>query len=238
METISLFFKVLWSPGETMFLLSKSPRVLAPLLFLIAFGFVTQNLLLTKLDTSEIAIKAAEQQARARGTPLTDDQKQRIRDMMHSPAYKVLTQVAAIVGSPVLITLTCVLYFALFTMLGRDGSFKAFFSITAFAFVPIIFSQLAALVSVFVVPPSAIMPDELGSLSPAAFLDRSAISPVLFAAVNSIDLVSIWILTLLIIGYRFTTRKSLSSVMRGGVVVGLFLVYVALKLAYHAILGV
>jgi hypothetical protein len=238
METISLFFKVLWSPGEAMFLLSKTPRVLAPLLFLIVFGVVTQNLLLTKLDTAEIAIKAAEQQANARGTPLPDDQKQRIRDFMHSTLYKVLTQVAAIAGSLVLITLTCVLYFALFTMLGREGSFKAFFSITAFAFIPIILSQLTALISVFVVPQSAIMPDELGSLSPAVFLDRSAMPPALFAAVNSIDVVSIWILTLLIIGYRFTVRKSLSTVTRAVAVVSLFLVYVALKSVYHGFLGV
>lgn len=236
METIGLFFKVLWSPGETMFLLSKNPRVLAPVLFLMVFSFVTQNVLLTKLDPAEIAIKAAEQQSR--GVPMTEDRKVQVRNLVHSPVYKVLTQVAAVVGSLVLITITCVLYFALFTMLGREAGFKAFFSITTFAFIPIIFRQLAALVSVFVVPVSAIMPDELGSLSPAVFLDRSAMSPVLFAAVNSIDLVNIWILSLLIIGYRFTVRKSLSTVTRAVSVVSLFLVYVALRLGYAAILGV
>jgi hypothetical protein len=236
METIGLFFKVLWSPGETMFLLSKNPRVLAPVLFLMVFSFVTQNVLLTKLDPAEIAIKAAEQQSR--GVPMTEDRKQQIRNFVKAPVYKVLTQVAAIIGSILLITITCVLYFALFTMLGREGSFTAFFSITTFAFIPIIFRQLAALVTVFVVPVSGIMPDELGSLSPAVFLDRSAMSPVLFAAVNSIDLVTIWILVLLIIGYRFTVRKSLSTVTRAVSVVSLFLVYVALRLAYAAILGV
>ena len=82
------------------------------------------------------------------------------------------------------------------------------------------------------------MPDELGSLSPSVFLDRDAISPVLFTAVSSIDLVTIWILTLLVIGYGYVTRKSLSKAARAGAVVGVFLVYAALRLAYAAISGV
>ena len=58
------------------------------------------------------------------------------------------------------------------------------------------------------------------------------------AFVNTIDLVNIWILALLIIGYRYAARKSLSGVTRAVSVVAVFLVYVALRLALASIRGV
>ena len=50
METIGLFFKTFWSPAESMFLLSKKPRVLLPLIIVavlqLGVGFVS----LSRLD--------------------------------------------------------------------------------------------------------------------------------------------------------------------------------------------
>jgi Yip1 domain len=235
MQTIGLLFKVLWSPGEAMFLLSKRPRVLVPLVFLCLFSVIAGNVMMSKLDAAELAIKTVQQSTH---TPLTDQQKEVIRNQVNSPVMKAITFTSTVIGPLFLIALTAVLYFGLFTILGREGGFKAFFSLTAFAFMPIIFRQVSAVITAFVVPTSAIMPDELGSLSPAIFLDRDRMSPVLFAFVNTIDLVNIWILALLIIGYRFTTRKSLSGVTRAVAVVGVFLVYVALRLGLAVLRGV
>src|SRR5256885_4575338 len=50
--------------------------------------------------------------------------------------------------------------------------------------------QSAALLSAFFVPSASIMPDELGSLSPAVFLDRDSWPPPVFTSVNMIDIVS------------------------------------------------
>src|SRR6478736_287390 len=105
MQTIRLMFKVLWSPSEVMFLLSKNPRVLGPVLLLCATSFIT-------------------------------------------------TAVVTIV------------YFALFSAIGREGEFKGFLSITAVACMPLVLRQLASVVSALVVPAAAITPDRLGSLSP------------------------------------------------------------------------
>ncbi len=235
MQSISLLFKVLWSPGEAMFTLSKSPKVLAPIVFLCLFSTLTGAVIMTKVDTGELAMRAIEKSPQ--GKNLSDETKEAMRQRVSSPAAKVFGLAATVIGPIVVITLVGALYFAVFTMLGREGSFKTFFSITAFAFIPGIFRQLAAMLSAFVVPTSAIMPDELGSLSPAVFLDRDAVSPVLFAGVGMIDLVSIWILILLIIGYGFVTRKSLSKVSRASAVVGVFLVYAGLRLVFAMVRG-
>ena len=236
MQSIGLLFKVLWSPGETMFLLSKNPRVITPMVFLSLFSILTGTAILMKVDSAELAMRTIERSAQGRQMP--EEQKELLRQRMHSLIVKGITFASTVIVPLVMIVLIAAVYFGLFTMLGRDGSFKAFLSITAFAFVPSIFRQLAAVLSAFVVPASSIMPDELGSLSPSVFLDRDAISPVLFTAVSSIDLVTIWILTLLVIGYGYVTRKSLSKAARAGAVVGVFLVYAALRLAYAAISGV
>jgi len=236
MQSIGLLFKVLWSPGEAMFLLSKRPRVLAPLLFLALFSIVTGGAVMMKVDSAELAMRAIEKSTR--GASLSDEQKTQIRQQMNSPVVKNFTFGSVVIGPLLMILLVAGIYFALFTMLGREGGFKAFLSITAFAFIPTIFRQLAAVFSAYVVPPSSLMPDELGSLSPAVFLDRDSISPVLFAGVNMIDVVSVWVLILLVIGYGFVTRKSLSKASRAAAVFGVFLVYVALRLGSAAVRGI
>ena len=191
---------------------------------------------MTKVDAADLAMRAIERSPQ--GANLSDGAKEQIRQRMNSPAVKGFTLASTVLGPLLIMAVVSVIYFALFTMIGREGSFKAFFSITAFAFVPGIFRQLAAMLTAFVVPSSSIMPDELGSLSPAVFLDRDSVSPVLFAGVNMIDLVSIWILILLGIGFGFVTRKSLSKTMRASAVFGVFLVYALLRLGLAALRGV
>jgi Yip1 domain len=235
MQTISLLFKVLWSPAEVMFLVSKSPRALAPVLFLCLFSLVTGSLVMTKVDEADLAIKTVE---RARGAELSDESKEAVRANANTPLSRGLTIVEKFLRPLLLITLVTVLYFGLFSIVGREHGFKTFFSLTAFAFVPLILRELSKVITAFVVPASSITADNLGSLSPAIFLKQDSVSPVLFAAVNTIDLVTIWILALLTIGYGFAARKTLSKASCAGIVIGLFLVGVIARLAFAAILSI
>jgi hypothetical protein len=172
------------------------------------------------------------------GKNMTDDQRAQMQKVMGGPIGRGLFFASAAIGPLVLVVIVSAIYFVLFTMLGRDGGFKAFMSITAYAFVPIIFSQLAGLLRAFVVPSSQLMLDELGSLSAAIFLDRDAVSPVMFAAANSIDFITLWTLALLVIGYKFVASKAMSKGTRVVAVVAVFAVYVALKLVSAAVRGV
>ena len=235
MQTISLLFKVLWSPKEVMFVVSKTPRALVPVLFLCLFSLVTGSLVMTKVDEADLAIKTVE---RARGEPLSEESKELVRSNANTPLHKAVSVIDKFLRPLLWITVISVLYFALFSIVGREQGFKTFFSLTAFAFVPLIFRQLSAAITAFIVPTSGIVADDLGSLSPALFLNRDSVSPVLFAAINTIDLVTIWILVLLTIGYGFAARKSLSKASCAAIVVGLFLVGVVARLAFAAILSI
>jgi hypothetical protein len=236
MQSIGLLLKVLWSPGEAMYLLSKNPRVLAPILFLSLFSALAGGAILMKVDSSELAIRMLERPGA--GMNLAEEQKELIRESMNSPVTRGMGFATTFLGPIFVVVLVAGIYFVIFTVVGREGGFKSFFSITAFAFIPGIFRQLAMILTVFVVPSSSLMPDQLGSVSPAVFLDRDSMSPLLFAAVNSVDAISIWILILLIIGYGFVTPKSVSKAARAGAVVCVFLVYVTLRLAVAALQGI
>ncbi|HEY2381881.1 MAG TPA: YIP1 family protein [Terriglobia bacterium] len=236
MQTIRLLFKVLWSPAESMFLLSKKPRVLVPMLFLCAFSFVAGTVMVMKVDMAELTIRALERSPQ--GATLSDQQKDLMRQQMNSPVLKSFTFVSTAIGPLLIVFCVTAIYFVLFTIAGREGGFKSFLSITTFAFIPLAVRQAAGVFSVFLIPPSSLMLDELGSLSPAVFLDRDRLSPVVFAAVNMIDLVTIWILILLVIGYGFVARKSLSKGARAACVIGVFLAYAAFRLAFAAFRGI
>src|SRR5262245_891048 len=114
MQSIGLLFKVLWSPGEAMFLLSKRPRVLAPLLFLALFSIVTGGAVMMKVDSAELAMRAIEKSTR--GASLSDEQKTQIRQQMNSPVVKNFTFGSVVIGPLLMILLVAGIYFALFTM--------------------------------------------------------------------------------------------------------------------------
>src|SRR5579883_814241 len=168
MTSIGLLFKVLWSPREAMFLVSKNPRPLMPLGLLCLFTFLTQNVILANVDSSQL-----------------------------SAASEAVMLATLLVDPIARIAIIALLYFGLFTLVGRIAGFKSFFAITSFAFVPSVFSFVAKMVLAFRDPPSSLIADVAGSIGPAMFLHRDTTSPYLFTAVNAMDLVNIWILALL-----------------------------------------
>lgn len=235
MEAVKLLFKVLWAPGETMFHVSKKPRVLAPLILICLFSLGSAIVNFTKLDPAEMTIRVLERSGRAETLP--EDVKDRIMAQSRGTTARVLGFASALVWPIMVVVVVTGIYFLVFTILGREGSFKAFLAATAFAFIPTIFRQLAMILSVFALPPSDIFLDELGSISPAVFLDRDAVSRVVFVGASLLDVVSIWILILLVIGYGFLVRKSVSKTMRAAGVFGVYLIYTGLRLGMAALFG-
>jgi Yip1 domain len=221
MRSITLLFKVLWSPGEAMSFIARNPRWILPVSLLICSSLAGAAIVKSKLP--DLPMRVIERSATGRN--LSDDVKDNMRRQADSPAAWIFTLIFSGIRPVLLLVTVSAIYFSIFTIIGREGTFKSFFSITAFAFLPMIFRQIATALTAFFVPSSSVMPDELGSLSPAVFLDRDAVSALVFSATNMIDVVSIWTLSLMIIGYAFVARKSLSRATRGGVVLGVFLFY-------------
>ena len=225
METIGLLIKVFWAPGEAMFLLSKKPQVLAPLLFLCAVSLMSSLIVFSKIDMMQIFIRQAEQQGRV----LSEEDRANMSRM--SSVMTPVFIVSATVGTAIFITVTAAIYFGIFTLIGRDGGFKTFYAITAFAFLPMIFRSVVAAIQALFVPQSSLVMEEMGAMSLAVFLDPTAVSKLTYAVASVVDIVSIWTAILLIIGFKFVTRKSVGTPVRVTAVVTVYLVFSALGVA-------
>ncbi len=234
MEGISVLFKVIWSPGEAMLRAAKNSKTaLAPILLLTIAGIIFTMIMFSHVSMGEIALRAMEQSGRAQ--QLTPEQKERFLTASNGPVPKVISTVAATVGPTMTVAVVALIFFGVFSIVGRDGPFKSFFSVTAFACVPLIVRNIASVATVMIVPQSSLMVDEIGSISPAIFLDRTSVSKAVFTLVNQLDVVSIWILILLVIGYRFVARKSVSATMRAVCVFGVWLVWVLARVALSSV---
>jgi len=229
MESISLLAKVFWSPGETMFKVAKNPKVVAPLLFITLSAIVSVLVMTSYVNMFEMSMRMQEQQGRVQ--QMTPEQRAQAMQFANNPVFKILTVVAGSVFPTLMVLAIAAIYFGLFTLVGRSGTFKAFVAVTAFAFIPGLVRTIATILTVVIVPQSQIMLDELGSIGPSLMVDRVGMSPKLFAALSQLDVVSIWILSLLVIGYGHLTSKGVSAATRAVCVFGVFLVYVGFRVA-------
>jgi Yip1 domain len=231
MRSLSLLFKVLWSPGKVMSFAAASPCFVVPLSLIISSSLASTAIVKAKVP--DLPLRVIERSPA--GLNVSAEMKDRIREQANSATSWILTMIFSGLRPVLLLLIVSAIYFSIFTVIGSKAAFGAFFSITAFAFVPMVFRQIAAALTAFFVPSAAIMPDELGSLSPAVFLDRDSVSPLLFTAVNMIDIVSIWTLCLMVIGFAFVTRRKVMMRGRAAVVFGVFLAYELIKMIIQTI---
>ena len=71
MRSVGLLLKVLWSPAEAMFLVSKNPRALVPIVFLALCSLAGGMLVMAKVPASELAMRAIERSPQGADLPST-----------------------------------------------------------------------------------------------------------------------------------------------------------------------
>ena len=234
MEGFALLFKVLWAPGEAMFRAVKNNKtVLAPILLLTIAGIALAVVVFSHINMGDVAMRALERSGRAQ--QMTPEVKERVMAQANGPIPRVMSMVFATIGPTLTIFLVTLIYFGVFSIVGREAKFPAFFAVTAFAFVPLIVRDIAAALSVLVVPSTSLEVDEIGSISPSIFVDRGTMSRPLFTFINQIDVISIWILLLLVIGYGFVVRKGTSATARTASVFAVWLFWVGLRMVLSSI---
>jgi hypothetical protein len=230
MESIGLLFKVLWAPGAS----KKPSAAFVAIIFLMIVGMISSVVVFTHLDMGEMTLRMLDRSPQFQN--LSAEQRQQMVANSNGPLAHTFALVGAAITPWLYTTFLTLLFFGLFTFVGRDAGFKTFFVITALALLPLVLRYVATMLTVMIVPSSSIMPDEFGSISPSIFVDRTTVSKTLFTLLNQLDIVTIWILSLLVIGYRYATTKQVSVVARVGCVFGIWLVWVALRVALSSFL--
>src|SRR5262245_6544995 len=117
MKAIGLLFKVLWSPGEAMFLLSKNPRVLAPMVFLSLSSLLAGIAIQTKVSFGELYMNMLARSPQAAQMP--EEAKAQMQRIMTMPAVQGVFMASAVVIPLVTVLIVAAIYFGLFSMLNN-----------------------------------------------------------------------------------------------------------------------
>ena len=235
MRALVRILKVFWSPGDAFTEIAESKiPAWAPLIFLMVLGFGGALIFSSMIDLGELAVRAAEQGPG--GGELTDEQRENIARIMNSPVARVFRYIGALF-LPLIVLIISGIYFGVFMILGSSAPFRSFYSVTAHAFLPTIVSSAVSITMILMIPSSAINPAELGIISPAIFFDPLEVSAPLMALARSLDLVTIWVLVLLTIGYRRLAPRRTSAITVAVAVFGVWLVTVAVRVGFNVLVS-
>ena len=227
MRAFALILKTLWSPGSAFREIRESrtgPWI--PFLVFIAIGVSSTYLLTSRIDFGEALMREVLRGPQAGDMSLDD--MNALRETFNNPYVTAGLYMASLwwvgVSLPV-----ATLYYLIFLMVGSRAGFMRFWSVTAFAFTPILVAGVAGLGVMYTIPPSAFSLGQMNVLSAAVFMDPQAESGALYALAQATSLTTIWILALLTIGYGVLTPKRIGAATRAVIVVIPWLFVVATR---------
>ncbi len=225
MRGAQLVLKTFWSPGAAFNEIAQARiPAWAPIIVLAVTGLVTTAVITLNIDPGELVLRALEQSPQ--GQNLSEEQKDRIVQNARQGPIRYIGFGFALVGPLVLTLLLSAVYFGIFMILGSSAGFRTFFSLTAFAQLPLLIRNIAAALMVLLIPSSALNPQELGGIAVSTFLDPTEVSQPVFTAAQSFDLITFWVLILLIIAYGNMAPRRMSIITRSGAVMSLWVVWV------------
>ncbi len=194
---------VFWAPVRSLQEASLEPAILLPLAVPTAFASLTSLIVYFTLDPADPSLAV----------------------------IWLIGLVSAAIGPVVIVLLVSSFFFALFSLLGRQAGYRAFLSVTAFAFVPTALHHLAQ-GSLLLLPIAQQMSGpQFGRLNLALFLDVESVSSAALVAAGMIDVISLWVLALLVVGYRYVVRPGVAPAARVAAVVLPWLVYAGIRIA-------
>ncbi len=220
---------VLVAPEKTFRALAIHPYWLAALLLLVASGLALSLVVTPKLDMKQVMREAIEES----GQELPEAQLERQVEMAEK--FKWVGTASQVVLQPAVYLLMAGIFLVVLRLTGSEIDFRRSLSVSVHGMMPFL---VATLLTIPVVMSRAelslkdVQSARYLHSNLAAFASDSTGKP-LMALLSSIDLFSIWTIVLLTIGYRVVGRVSKAAAF--GVVIGLWAVVVAGKVALAAL---
>jgi hypothetical protein len=214
---LTILGNVFVAPAEAFKALASRPIWLAPLLLSVGLGIAFAAVYLAKADPLEVT------RARVEAGPQAAKMEPAQREAMIAMQAKALKPIGwglAVLGSPLWFTLAGLYFMVVFRFVyGASLSFRQAFSIVAIVSLATGLVQTALLLLTFWLKGDWNIPPELVlQTSPALFLDRADTKMWLFALVSSLDLFTIWRLSLYAIGFGIVTRRTTGSASWAGII--------------------
>ncbi|HXA17812.1 MAG TPA: Yip1 family protein [Thermoanaerobaculia bacterium] len=212
---------VLFSPDATFASIAKRPDWVVVLLLIVVLALA--NGLLT---SSRIDFGAPAREAMAQNKNLSQEQIDRA-ERISVGMGKVAKFIAPVIAVIALLIVAGAILVAV-RLAGGEGDFKQAFAVTCYAWIPNLIQGVVLTIIIFAKGATAINPQSLATMvrsSPAFLVDMKS-QPMAFALLSSLDLFTIWVVVLLIIGFAYVAR--VSKAKSGSVVVSLWIVTILL----------
>ncbi|MBI4469745.1 MAG: YIP1 family protein [Acidobacteria bacterium] len=225
---------IYFSPGEVFADVNRKPTWVIPILIsvIVAMGFSLYFTKRVSVDFDQMIRQQMQEKAAEQGRELTEEQVEAALKVASITTRFAWAFPVAVV--PLLMLVITGALFAGFQMLQAETTFKKAFSVVTWshACVSIVEYGLGAIV--IAANPEAVdptRPNDITMTNLGAFFSAKEISPALHSLLSAVDIFTIWLLILLVIGFkaisrRFTTGKSAT------IVVGAWALWVLAKMAW------
>ncbi|HET7710320.1 MAG TPA: Yip1 family protein, partial [Thermoanaerobaculia bacterium] len=216
---------VMLSPVETFESIARRPDVLFPLLAIVIISIITGTIVASQVDFEPIARETMEQQSAGRPAPPPEQFDRGVKFM--AGFWKALAYASPVFSIVIFGLIAGVLLLA-FRLFGGEGNFKQAFSITLYAWIPLLIKGIIATIVLTTRENLTLMDLQNPVRSNLGFLVEGKSQPFAFALLSSVDVLTIWALVLFILGFSAMSR--FSRVKSAVVVLSLWAVTLLLKL--------
>ena len=217
----------LFAPNETFREIAAKPDFGVALAVLLIVGAICTFIIAQHVDFESSTREAFESQSQQMSK---EDIDRAVR--IGSSVARALMYFAPVISLIFYVAIAAILLLA-FKMFGGEGTFKQAFSVTLYAWYPLLIKGI--LMAIIVMSRGIVPADQINNvvMSNLGFLVNMKEQPVLHALLSSIDVFNIWALALFTIGFSWVSR--LSKAVSGAIVVGLWLVTLVIKLGFAAL---
>lgn len=230
-NSISRIFGALFSPKATFASIAARPTWLAPLILMCLLSVVVIAIFGQRVGWHDFMVRQIESNSRTAQLPA--EQKSQI--IAQQEKYASITSYAGVVvGTFVGAVVVAAIFMGVFNLFGGTKiEFKTSLGIVSYGWAPGIVAGLLGILILFLKDPSTVDIQNLVASNPAALLADG--SPKwLVSLLGSLDIFSFWMMILMAFGYSATNPKKLSFGKAFGSILGVWLIYVVLKVGLTA----
>ena len=219
---------VLFSPDATFASIARRPDWVIPLALIVVLALVNGILVSPHIDFG-----APAREAMAQNKNMTQEQMDRA-ERMSVGMGKVAKFIAPVITVIVFLVVAGALLLAV-RLMGGEGDFKQAFSVTCYAWLPNVLQSIILTIVILAKGLTGINPQTIPTilLSNLGFIVDMKTQPMAFALLSSLDLFTIWVVVLLVIGFAYVGR--ISKTKSAVAVVALWAVTVCFKLVPAAL---
>ena len=234
-SSVGRIFGVIFSPKATFESIVQRPTWILPLLLISVISIVTVFIFGQRVGWRGFMIRQDQQNSRLQKQmdQMTPDQRDKMLDQQTkiAPIFGYVGAVLGIFVAPVVVA--AVLMVAFNMMVGGGIRFKTSLGIVAHSWVTALIGGLLGILVLFLKDPSTIDIQHLVATNAGAFLSDDA-PKWQESLLSSFDLFTFWSMILMSIGYSATNPKKISFGKAFGTVVGVWLLYVIVKVGFAA----